>query len=87
MERLCMKELERVGDMIVDYLETGLFDDDVLWARELRFLRTEITRAIVELERAAVARAAAGGDPVAGADRNGVAGPAAPGAPAAEVSP
>ena len=87
MEKACVKQLRRVHELIVDYLETGLFDDDVLWARELRFLRTEITRAIVELEAAARAPAAGGGAGVDGADRGGVAGPAAPGAPAAEVKP
>ena len=82
-----MKQLRRVRELIVDYLETGLFEDDVLWARELRFLRIEISRAIVELEAGAAARVAHGGDRMDGADRGGVAGPAAPGAPAAEVKP
>lgn len=36
------------------FLEFGLFDDPVATARELRQLRTEITRAVVELERPAV---------------------------------
>ena len=33
------------------FLEFGLLDDPVLYARELRGLRTQCTRAIVELEK------------------------------------
>jgi len=87
MQESCVKQLRRVRELILDFLETGLFDDDVLWARELRFLRTEITRAIVELEKAAAAPAPEGGAGVDGADRGGVAGPGAAGAPPAEVKP
>jgi hypothetical protein len=33
------------------FLEYGLVDDEVLYARELRGMRTQITRAIAELEK------------------------------------
>lgn len=46
------------------FLEFGLFDDPAMLARELRGLRTQVTRAIVELEKLPASGAAA--EPVKG---------------------
>ena len=44
------------------FLQFGLVDDEVLYARELRALRTQMTRVIAELEKAyGPAEVAAGG--------------------------
>jgi hypothetical protein len=68
------------------FLQVGLLDDEVLYARELRGLRTQITRVIAELEeRDGEGTVAAGGGVGVGGVGVGPGG-AGPEEPLAEVT-